>query len=485
MPLRSFTGDHGMSSASVTSAIAAHRFGLGEASLAALPADPQAWLLAQIGPADAPRGDGLLGTAAALANVAAEQRARRAARAAPPGSAASAPDLAGFYRETIMADARSRLLTAAGTARPFAERLQLFWANHFTVSQAKGSARGLVGAFERDAIRPNIAGNFETLLWASTTHPAMLRYLDNTQSAGPHSRAVAREARRAARMDEGPRVSGLNENLAREVLELHTLGADSARGAHPVYTQADVTAFAAVLTGWRVPLRDERVDLSQPFDPAWHEPGAKTLLGEVYPEGPDALRLVIHDLARHPATARFLATKLARHFVADEPPPALVDRLAAAYRRGNGDLALVYRELIASPEAWQPQPAKLKTPEEFVLSSARLLRLDAHAAERGDGGGIGWAQGINALGQRIQAAPSPAGWSDRADDWLGPDAVWKRLEWSTRIANRFGGRIDARQLAAQSLGPLLGADTRTQIDRAADGPQALALLLMAPEFQRR
>ena len=466
-----------MSSASVTSAIAAHRFGLGEASLAALPADPQAWLLAQIGPADAPRGDGLLGTAAALANVAAEQRARRAARAAPPGSAASAPDLAGFYRETIMADARSRLLTAAGTARPFAERLQLFWANHFTVSLAKGSVRGLVGAFERDAIRPNIAGNFEALLWAATTHPAMLRYLDNTQSAGPHSRVVAREAMRAARLEEGPRVSGLNENLAREVLELHTLGASSARGPRPVYTQADVTSFARVLTGWRVPLQTG--DASRPFDPNWHEPGTKTVLGQAYPEGPQALRLVIHDLAQHPATAHFIATKLARHFVADDPPAALVDRLAATYRRGNADLAGVYRELIRSPEAWQAQPAKLKTPEEFVLSAARVLRLDQRAFERGD------ALGIGALGQRVHGAPSPAGWSDRAEDWLGPDAVWKRVEWSTRTAGRLGARIDARQLAAQSLGPLLSTDTRTQIERAADGPQALALLLMAPEFQRR
>ena len=465
----------------IASAIAAHRFGLGEPSLDAVAGDPQAWLSGQIGPADAPLGSGLLGTAAALENVAAQLRARRAARAAAPDAAASAPELAHLYREVIAADVRSRLLTAASTTRPFAERLQLFWANHFTVSLAKGSVRGLVGAFERDAIRPNIAGNFETLLWAATTHPAMLRYLDNTQSAGPRSRVVEREARRAARLEAGPRVSGLNENLAREVLELHTLGADSARGARPVYTQADVTSFARVLTGWRVPLQPG--DPTRPFDPNWHEPGAKTVLGKTYPEGPEALRLVIHDLAQHPATARFIATKLARHFVADEPPAALVDRLAATYLRGNADLAGVYRELIRSPEAWQAQPAKLKTPEEFVLSAARVLRLDQRVFERVDSANS--ALGIVALGQRVQGAPSPVGWSDRAEDWLGPDAVWKRVEWSTRTANRLGTRIDARQLAAQSLGPLLSADTRTQIERAADGPQALALLLMAPEFQRR
>ena len=465
------------STGALAAAIAAHRFGLGEPSLDTVALDPQAWLSAQIGPGDAPLGNGLLGTPAAVDNVAAEQRARRTARAAAPDAAASAADLGGFYREVIAADLRSRLLTAASTRRPFAERLQLFWANHFTVSLAKGSVRGLVGAFERDAIRPNIAGKFETLLWAATTHPAMLRYLDNTQSAGPQSRVVAREARRAARLEEGPRVSGLNENLAREVLELHTLGADSARGPLPVYTQTDVTAFARVLTGWRVPLQNG--DPARPFDPNWHEPGSKTVLGRNYPEGPEALRLVIHDLAQHPATARFIATKLTRHFVADEPPAALVGRLAATYERSNGDLAAVYRELIRSPEAWQPQLAKLKTPEEFVLSAVRALRLDQRAFERND------ALGISALGQRVQGAPSPAGWSDRADDWLGPDAVWKRVEWSTRMAARLGTRVDARQLAAQSLGPLLSSETRAQIERAADGPQALALLLMAPEFQRR
>ena len=460
-------------------AIAAHRFGLGEASLEAIGLDPAQWLAAQIGPADPARGEGLLGTRQALEHVAAEREKRQLAKNPPPGMTAEQV-LAGHYREVITADLRSRLLTAATTTRPFAERLQLFWSNHFTVSFAKGSARGLVGAFERDAIRPNIAGSFEALLIASTTHPAMLRYLDNFQSAGPGSPIVARAAKRAARMDESPRVTGLNENLAREVLELHTLGAESARGANPSYTQADVTAFARVLTGWRVGLQD--TDPTKTFDAAWHEPGRKSLLGKSYPEGPEALRQVLHDLAWHPATARFIATKLARHFVADDPPPALVERLAGVYLNGGTQLAPVYRELIASPQAWHAPSTKLKTPEEFVVSSLRLLGLGARAFERGD---AALAAGITALGQRVQAAPSPAGWSDRADDWLGPDAVWKRIEWSTRVASRLGAGIDARALAARSLGPLLSAETKTQIERAADGPQALALLLMAPEFQRR
>ena len=488
------------SSPALNAAIAAHRFGLGEASLDVVQPDAQAWLLGQIGPADTAAGNGLLNTRQALALVAAEREMRQRAKNPSPGQTAEQV-LAGHYRPTILADARSHLLTALATKRPFAERLQLFWANHFTVSLAKGATRGLIGAFERDAIRPNIAGPFEALLLASTTHPAMLRYLDNSLSAGPNSALVSRSARRAARQPDkpsdamrAPRITGLNENLAREVLELHTLGAEAARAG--TYTQADVTAFAAVLTGWRVNLQDDDPgDAAHVFNANWHEPGRKTVLGTSYPPGADALRMVLHDLALHPATAHFIATKLARHFVSDAPPPALVDRLAATYLRSNGELAPVYRELVRSPEAWSPQPAKLKTPEEFVLSALRVLKPGPQFYERNDGtlaaSALGTtalgttALGITTLGQRTHAAPSPAGWSDQSADWLGPDAVWKRVEWATRTAARIGASTDARALAAQSLGPLLSPATQAQIERAADGPQALALLLMAPEFQRR
>ena len=468
-----------MSESTLTAAaIAAHRFGLGEASLDIIAGDPQGWLVAQIGPADSARGDGLLSTAQAVDLVHAEADKRRLARNPPAGMTAEQV-LAGHYRETIIADARSRLVTASATQRPFAERLQLFWTNHFAVSVTKGSTRGLVGAFEREAIRPHIAGSFETLLWSSTTHPAMLRYLDNHLSAGPHSRIVARAARRAQAMQEGPRVTGLNENLAREVLELHTLGVNGG------YDQADVTALAALLTGWRVGnAAGGEATAALPFDPAWHEPGRKTVLGRSYPEGPEALRRVLADLAHHPSTARFLATKLARHFVADDPPAQLVDRLATTYTRNDGQLAEVYRELLRSREAWAPEPAKLKTPEEFVIASARLLDLGERAATRHPlANNLG--AGLAALGQRPHSPPSPAGWPDRAEDWLGPEAVWKRIEWAHRVGDRVGRNVDARALARASLGPLIGETSLQQIDRAADGPQALALLLMAPEFQRR
>ena len=467
-------------------ALAAHRFGLGEASLGSVGDDAAGWLMAQTGAAEIQRGADLASGVEGLKRFAEFLRTQR--QPAPAGAAMAASAGADMrpaeqqfgehFRQIVQADIRARLSTAALSERPFNERLALFWANHFTVSMAKASARGIVGAFEREAIRPHIGGSFESLLKAVVHHPGMLRYLDNDNSAGPDSAFVRRRAQRAVGLNGAPvRISGLNENLAREVLELHTLGVAGG------YDQRDVTEFARVLTGWRVPLR-ELLDAppgapASRFDAAWHQPGAKTVLGHRYAEGPEALDAVLHDLAVHPSTARFIATKLARHFVADEPPPALVARLEASFAHSGGDLPSLYRTLVQSPEAWAPQPAKLKSPEEFVISTARVLKLGEQAFARNADAGIGQ------LGQRVQAAPSPAGWPDRADEWLGPDAVWKRVEWATRVADRMGRQIDARQLAQASLGPLLQDSTAQQIERAADGPQALALLLLAPEFQRR
>ena len=472
-------------------ALAAHRFGLGEASIeTSVRGDPRAWLEAQIGPADAQRGasgEALANASEGLRRYAEFVQQRRQRREASASNTAMSDDAmrsteqeyVEHFRRIVQADTRARLGTAALTERPFAERLALFWANHFTVSMAKPSVRGVVGAFEREAIRPHIAGRFEDLLRAATLHPAMLRYLDNEQSAGPHSRVVQRRAQRGD--GEAPRITGLNENLAREVIELHTLGAAAARAG--TYAQADVTAFAAVLTGWRVPAVGYMGGSSEGsptrFEANWHEPGDKTVLGKRYREGSEALGAVLHDLARHPATAQFIATKLARHFVADEPPPALIERLAQSFLRSEGDLPTLYRSLLDSPEAWLPAPAKLKSPEEWVLSCVRVLRLGHAAFAHAPDAGIG------ALGQRLQAAPSPAGWPDKAEEWLGPDAVWKRVEWATRVAERVGGTVDARALAHASLGPLLSSGTARQIERAADAPQALALLLLSPEYQRR
>jgi uncharacterized protein (DUF1800 family) len=487
----------------LAAALAAHRFGLAEPRLQPLRSDPAGWLLAQIGPADPARGEQLATLGEGLRSYARFLQAQRSvalagAPAAPAGAQMAGTQMAGaegsmpdgrsaeqrlvqHFQSLVQADVRAHLSTAAASARPFTERLVMFWTNHFTVSIAKGSTRGLAGAFEREAIRPHVAGSFEDLLGHAVRHGAMLRYLDNELSAGPNSVVVQRRARRPAfaQAPNLPRITGLNENLAREVLELHTLGV-----ASRAYTQADVTAFAAVLTGWRIgagaaagagPARE----VASHFDPDWHEPGAKTVLGRSYPEGSEGLAAVLRDLARHPATQRFVATKLARHFVADEPPPALVERLVAAWQRSDGNLPTVYRALVEAPEAWDAQPLKLKTPAEFAISTARMLGLGAQAFARVPDAGVG------AMGQRVLAAPSPAGWPDQAQEWLGPDAVWKRVEWATRVADRVGRTMDARAVARDALGPLLQEGTAREIERAADGPQALALLLLAPEFQRR
>jgi uncharacterized protein (DUF1800 family) len=502
--------------------IAAHRFGLGEASLAGIVSDPVAWLGSQIGPAEPQRGKQLASGLEGLRQLNKFVRAQRQAGQPGPGGpgvasmagmegmpvAEAGPNkgiekqFADHFRDIVQGDLRARLSTAALSVKPFNERLALFWANHFTVSGAKAGARGLIGAYEREAIRPFIGGSFEALLKSAVTHAAMLRYLDNDRSAGPRSQVVARLAQRAERAQRAQRTdraeatpgadpmaartTGLNENLAREVLELHTLGVSgggAAYGGWGGYSQTDVTEFARVLTGWRIPLRDLDSDnaasMTTHFDPEWHDPGRKTVLGKPYAEGPDALNAVLHDLAVHPSTARFVSLKLARHFVADDPPAALVARLEDDFRNTEGDLPSLYRTLIKSPEAWVAAPAKLKTPEEFVISSARLLNIGEQMFARQPDAAI------SQLGQRVQGAPSPAGWPDRAEEWLGPDAVWKRVEWATRVADRLGRQVDARALAQASLGPRLQGSTLLQIERAADGPQALALLMLAPEFQRR
>ena len=460
-------------------AIAGHRFGLGEPELSRVGSDPLAWLLAQVGPADPQldaQGQARPGLAQALRIQVDARRSRDEAERKA-------------LRDLAQADLRARLATALRSQRPFAERLALFWANHFSVSNLKGSSQGLVGAFEREAIRPHIGGRFAVLLRAAATHPTMLRYLDNQASAGAQSPAVLRQRRRTQAEGAGPgamaeaatppRLGGLNENLGRELLELHTLGVAGGGGAYGPwggYSQADVQALANLLTGWRGPRQDGGGDL---FDPQLHQPGAKQLLGRRYVEGRDGLLAALDDLAAHPATARHLATKLARHLLADQPPPALVARMADRFTASGGELMVLYQTLLEAPEAWQAGAQKLKTPEEFVLSAGRVLALPASALLRAPDAGL------TALGQRPQAATSAAGWADTAADWLGPEALWQRLNWSERVASLMGTRLDARALAETSLGPQLGEHSRQQIGRAADGPQAMALLLMSPEFQRR
>ncbi|SFF40600.1 Uncharacterized conserved protein, DUF1800 family [Fontimonas thermophila] len=363
------------------------------------------------------------------------------------------------YRNVIALELQYRLERALAAADPFDEALLRFWSNHFAVSTDKALIGWLAGPYEREALRPHLAGRFESLAWAAVTHPAMLLYLDNAQSVGPRSKAAQAHPR-----------SGLNENLARELLELHTLGVRSG------YTQADVVELAKVLTGWRLFEREGRWYAG--FDATAHEPGPKTILGKTYAEsGAQELEAVLADLARHPAARRFICSKLARHFLADDPPQPAVDRLVAAWGDA-GDLAAVnavLRHLLEDPERI---PVKLRTPEELVIAALRAvpqLRMDARAAYRA----------IRQMGQIVWKPPSPAGWPDTAAEWLGPDAMWKRVEWANQWSMRVHGEIDVRALAKTLFGARLSEHTEQQIHGAESQAQALALLFVSPEFQRR
>ena len=455
----------------VAAAMATNRYGLGArpGELAGIASDPRGALHAQLaGGPPLLSGQGLVDGATALARAGSLRESLRAAKRGGQADAGTAFMKVGqYYRPLYVAEARARLQCAADCERPFVERLVHFWANHFAVSVDKALVLGLAGPHEREAIRPHVLGRFADLLRASTQHPAMLLYLDNAQSIGPGSRA-ARFARSGV---------GLNENLAREILELHTLGVDGG------YAQADVTEFARVLTGWSIGGGRGRLRGGEPghyfFREALHEPGARQLLGRRYRDDGEAQGLaVLDDLARSPATARHLATKLARHFAGDVPPPALIERLAQAYLAHDGELLPVYRALVDAPECWaQPLP-KYKTPFEYVASAYRALAVPLPEGQRA-------LAPLELLGQRTWSPGSPAGWPDRAADWDGPSALLKRLEWADQLGQRLGAQRDAAGLAQEVLGGALSAHTQEAIAHADSGAQALTLLLGSPEFLRR
>lgn len=449
-----------------------NRFGLGALPDEAPPADPQRWLLAQL-QAYEPLPPAWKPLARTPAAVTAWNGMQRAVRQAPEGQRSAIREA--YLRQggrDYQAAVAARTSSALQTPTPFVERLVHFWSNHFAVSVDKLLIIGLAGSFEADAIRPNVLGRFEDLLLAAVQHPTMLLYLDQAQSTGPRSPMASRGEERP----QGGR--GLNENLAREIMELHTLGVRSG------YSQDDVTEFARALTGWTLPgdRASDRTDNSAAtfrFVPALHEPGARTILGRTYAEGGEEQgRAVIHDLATAPATALHIARKLARHFVADDPPPALVQRLAEAFTRTRGDLASVYRELVAAPEAWQPGSAKFKSPGDWAISSLRALGQRALPPAQA-------ANLMTQLGQPVWRPGSPAGFGDTAATWAAPDALMRRVEIAQRLAQEAGDTVDARTLAPRVLPGALSEATATAIARAESGGSALALLLVSPEFLRR
>ena len=483
----------------IEAAIALHRFGLGPraGSIAAIASDPRGALLAEL---DRPNvgqiasagliSSGAINRAAFEFNAERQAQQRQEAKrkeaekklaalrigpsaesenpgmekpmeakpdappmATPPTPPPETPQQQNFFRE-----AKAHYDAAINAHIGFAERLVWFWSNHFCVN---ADATVMAGAYEREAIRPHVLGRFADMLLAAESHPAMLIYLDNAQSMGPNSVAGVNRDR------------GLNENLAREILELHTLG------VRTVYTQEDVTSFAKVITGWTIVTTDTNPNHGGEFlyHPRMHEPGAQTVLGKAYRDtGVEQGRAVLTDLARHPATARNIATKLARHFVADAPPAALVERLTQRFIETDGDLWQVSKALVTDPDSWMPERAKIKRPSEWHVAMRRAAGLPA-----GDGRLL--VQGTNRLGEPLWRPPAPKGFSDDNAAWL--DGLAHRLDAANAFAQNTVARLDANLVMETALGPIATPATRQAVARAESKAQALTFVLMAPEFQRR
>ena len=381
-----------------------------------------------------------------------------------PGAPKPPPQPLNIIQKTFRAEALARLQRGIIAECGFTERLVAFWSNHFCISANKGGlARMWAGSFEREAIRPHVLGRFGDMLKAVEQHPAMLFFLDNQQSLGPESRAGQNRNR------------GLNENLAREIMELHTLGVGGG------YSQDDVTSLARIITGWTYAGRLGQ--LGNPgtfvFNANAHQPGVQRVMGKLYEaNGVTQGEAVLADIARHPSTAKFIATKFARHFVADDPPPALVARLVDVFGRTDGDLKALATALANSDEAWNAPLTKVRNPYEFLVATGRLLAQIPSDPGR-------YLNGLNVLGQPLWAPAGPNGFPDSNAVWAAPEGMKLRLDISAQIASRLADGIDPLDLLELVAADAASPDTRRTIERAESRQQALTLLLMSPEFQRR
>ena len=434
-------------------AIAVTRFGLGARAgeFAEAGRDPMGWLLAQVRPAAAPDWLGQPHSAEIL-------RDKRTFEAAEADNTARRDERIRITDAEALVRARHSVTTPA----PFRERWARFWLNHFAVQGADFHTEILTGAFLREAIEPHMFGRFEDLLIAVSQHPAMLASLDQPQSVGPNSPHGREHG------------LGLNENLGRELLELHTLGVGGG------YSQTDVTELAKALTGWRIGGENAPLSVRDRFfnDARWREPGVRRLLGATWPESDDRAEAMVRSLAHHPSTAERVASKLARHFVADAPPGGLVERLRATFARSGGDLRLTAEALITAPEAWSREQRKFKTPYEFYISALRAM--DAPPTEGRIVTGTLYGMGHGPLTSR-----TPEGWSDEAASWATPLAIQQRADFAWANA-KDAPHEDSRAFAKAALGPLMTRERMATIWRVGhDRPGAFALVLMTPEFQRR
>ena len=411
-----------------------------------------------------------------------------------PGARAGAMSEVIRRERQIFAElAEAKLLRAVYGERQLEEGLVDFWFNHFNVFARKGRTEIYIGEYERDAIRPHVFGRFRDLLEATAKSPAMLFYLDNWLSADPNASQRAAQpgrrprpgaaATRAPQATQNRPMRGLNENYARELLELHTLGVDGG------YTQQDIVEVARAFTGWTIGRPGEQ---GFRFAPVMHDRGAKKVLGQTIAAGggiEDGAR-VLDIVARHPATARHIARKLAQRFVSDEPPQALVDRAAATFTKTDGDLRAVVRVIVTSPEFFAPESyrAKVKTPFEFVVSALRATDADLQAA-------TAVVRALAGLGMPLYLCQPPTGYDETAATWVSSGALVNRLNFAVAMAGgelrgvrvaALGAPADARdRIVRDALGGDASAATLATIAKASSSAQTVALAIGSPEFQRQ
>jgi uncharacterized protein (DUF1800 family) len=460
---------------------AASRFGLGacRSDLSAMSDDPQGWLEAQLDTArgshvDVPSSKDTLtaGQNAMFERRRKQQDGKTSEAKGRARQTQQAQDMQRSMRrrtrQALQKQIGARIEHAVSTDAPFRERLVHFYSNHFTVSQqGRPQLIGSCVGYENEAIRSTLNGHFGQMLVSAVGHPVMLLYLDNARSIGPKSQAGRR------------RNVGLNENLAREVLELHTLGVDGG------YNQDDVQGLAKMLTGWTVGNERFRRFGVKTGEAAFvsflHEPGKQKLLGKSYGnDGVGQATQALKDLSLHKATARHLATKLARHFIADVPPSAAVDKLEDAYLKTDGHLPSVHRQLLHLQESWSHDAKKFKTSHVYIVSVFRGLELSTNAVVS-----RGTLEGLRIMNHMPFTAPSPAGWPDVETHWASPSALKQRLQWGVAIGNRTGRGIDARQAMQTMLDPADAGPLTKSLARAESSSQALSLLVASPDMQWR
>lgn len=450
--------------------IAAIRFGFGLSPEQPPPADAAAILAALAGPDTAAQAWPLKSFADVMPMMAEEQPLRKANREDQPGAKDALTAYVQAVAAEVAADFSRTLQRAVQSPDGFRERLMAFWSNHFTVTAKNGVGQRLgPTAYAEDALRPNMTGPFRTLLRAAVTHPVMLVYLDQNRSIGPDSPFGEKKDK------------GLNENLAREVLELHTLGVGAS------YTQTDVRQFAKLLTGLGYSPKEGFV-----FHPQWAQPGAETVLGKSYggeePAQLSDILAALDDIAAHPETRAHISRKLAVHFVSDTPDPDLLRHMEAAWTASDGDLGKVYAAMLEHPAAWSPDFAKVRMPFDYIATGLRGLGLPATVLDSAPRPIVNQTLmlPLRQMGQPFQGALGPNGWHEDAGAWITPQGLAARIQWAMSAPSRLMSDLpDPRALVQTALADAAPADLVTAVARAESPREGVGILLASPQFNRR